>query len=128
MQSQAILRLTMKNLILITFCFVAPLQAEKTGIWKSLFDGKTLAGWEKHGGIATYAVEEGVIVGTSAPNTPNTFLCSDREYSDFILEYEYFPHPTLNCGVQFRSQIREKGDRVWQGTNGHHNWPGANVP
>ena len=103
----------MKKLILITLCFVAPLQAEETGVWKSLFDGKTLAGWEKHGGIATYAVEEGVIVGTSAPNTPNTFLCSDREYGDFILEYEYFPHPTLNCGVQFRSQIREKGDRVW---------------
>ena len=44
---------------------------------------------------------------------PNTFLCTDRDYGDFVLEYEYFPHPTLNCGVQFRSQIREEGDRVW---------------
>ncbi|MFT5409293.1 MAG: hypothetical protein ACI9NC_002014 [Verrucomicrobiales bacterium] len=81
--------------------------------WIELFDGKTLDGWVQHGGKASYAVVDSAIIGTSAPNTPNTFLCTDREYGDFVLEYEYFPHPTLNCGVQFRSQIREKGDRVW---------------
>ena len=91
----------------------APLCAAEIGTWVQLFDGKTLEGWEQHGGAATYKVEDGVIVGTSAPNTPNTFLCTDREYGDFVLEYDYFPHPTLNCGVQFRSQIREKDDRVW---------------
>ncbi|MFT5110266.1 MAG: hypothetical protein ACI9UA_005920, partial [Pseudoalteromonas tetraodonis] len=81
--------------------------------WIELFDGKTLDGWVQHGGKASYAVVDSAIIGTSAPNTPNTFLCTVREYGDFVLEYEYFPHPTLNCGVQFRSQIREKGDRVW---------------
>lgn len=91
----------------------ASINAAETGTWTDLFDGKTLDGWVQHGGKASYAVVDGVIVGTSAPNTPNTFLCTDREYGDFILEYEYFPHPTLNCGVQFRSQIREKDDRVW---------------
>jgi hypothetical protein len=90
-----------------------PAQAAEPGTWTVLFDGKTLNGWEQHGGKATYEVVDGTIVGTSAPNTPNTFLCTDRTYSDFVLEYEYFPHPTLNCGVQFRSQIREEGDRVW---------------
>ena len=81
--------------------------------WVELFDGKTLDGWERHGGKATYEVVDGAIVGTSAPHTPNTFLCTKREYGDFALEYEYFPHPKLNCGVQFRSRIRESGDRVW---------------
>ncbi|MEM7383808.1 MAG: DUF1080 domain-containing protein [Verrucomicrobiota bacterium] len=102
------------TILTLVFCLTSPLQGkEETGTWKSLFDGKTLNGWEQHGGKATYAVEDGVIVGTSAPNTPNTFLCTDRTYGDFILEYDYFPHPTLNCGVQFRSRIREKDDRVW---------------
>jgi hypothetical protein len=101
-------------LSLIALCIpTSPLHADEVGTWKSLFDGKTLTGWERHGGKATYMVEDGVIVGTSVPNTPNTFLCTERAYGDFVLEYEYFPHPTLNCGVQFRSQIREKNDRVW---------------
>jgi hypothetical protein len=84
-----------------------------SGKWVSLFDGKTLTGWERHGGKATYKVVDGAIVGTSCPRTPNTFLCSTREYGDFILEYEYFPHGHLNCGVQFRSKIRPQRDHVY---------------
>ena len=104
----------MKSILLAFLCTIIPLHAAETGTWKSLFDGKTLKGWKQHGGKATYAVgDDGAIVGTSAPNTPNTFLCTNREYGDFVLEYEYFPHPTLNCGVQFRSKILEKDDRVW---------------
>ena len=98
---------------LLTGLFALTLSTYAQEEWTPLFDGKTLEGWEQHGGKATYDVVDEAIVGTSAPNTPNTFLCTTRPYADFILEYEYFPHPTLNCGVQFRSQIREAGDRVW---------------
>jgi hypothetical protein len=103
----------MKNAMVMLAILAATIGAAETGTWVELFDGKTLDGWAQHGGKATYRVEDGAIVGTSVPNTPNTFLCTEREYGDFALEYEYFPHPSLNCGVQFRSQIREKGDRVW---------------
>ena len=44
-----------------------------------------------------------MIVGTSTPNTPNTFLCSDKMYGDFILELEYKVDPKLNSGIQIRS-------------------------
>lgn len=104
----------MKQLSIIASLLLAiSLNAGETGKWSDLFDGKTLNGWERHGGKATYKVEDNAIVGTSSPNTPNTFLCTDREYGDFALEYDYYPHPTLNCGVQFRSKIRAKDDRVW---------------
>lgn len=69
-----------------------------------LFDGKTLDGWEKKGGEASYAVEEGAIVGTSAVNTENTFLCTKKAYGDFVLTYEFQCDPRLNSGVQFRAQ------------------------
>jgi hypothetical protein len=70
-----------------------------------LFDGKTLNGWSIHSGTAKYAVEDGAIVGTAVLGSPNTFLCTDREYSDFILEFEVKVDPELNSGVQFRSLI-----------------------
>jgi len=72
--------------------------------WVSLFDGKVLKGWTPRGGKAKYRVEDGQIVGTSVPNTPNSFLCTEREdYSDFILELEFRVPQGLNSGVQVRS-------------------------
>jgi hypothetical protein len=68
-----------------------------------LMDGETLNGWEQNGGRATYAVEDGAIVGRSVPLTPNSFLCTKKHYSDFILEYEFQCDDELNSGVQIRS-------------------------
>ena len=68
-----------------------------------LSDGKTLDGWKQLGGHAKYTVEDGVIVGSSVPNTSNSFLCTEKDYSDFILEYEFKVDPQLNSGVQIRS-------------------------
>lgn len=71
---------------------------------ESLFDGKTLTGWVQRGGEAQYRVEDGAIVGATRPNQPNSFLCTTRDYSDFILELEFKVDPDLNSGVQVRSQ------------------------
>jgi len=76
--------------------------------WTSLFDDKTLNGWFVHSGFAKYHVEDGAIVGTTVKGSPNTFLCTDREYGDFILEFEVRLDPGLNSGVQIRSKIAEK--------------------
>ena len=75
--------------------------------WVLLFDGKTLNGWSIHSGFAKYQVEDGAIVGTTVKGSPNSFLCTDREYGDFILEFEVLLDPKLNSGVQIRSKIAE---------------------
>ncbi len=69
----------------------------------SLFDGKTLEGWEQHSGTAEYRVQDGVIIGKTVPDTGNSFLCTAKKYSDFILELEFKVDPSMNSGVQFRS-------------------------
>jgi hypothetical protein len=76
--------------------------------FKPLFDGKTLDGWTQHGGKAKYRVEDGQIVGSSVPNTQNSFLCTNKEYGDFILEVEWKVDSRLNSGVQIRSQVFDK--------------------
>jgi hypothetical protein len=73
--------------------------------FQPLFDGKSLDGWRQRGGKAEYRVEDGEIVGKSVPNTPNSFLCTQKEYGDFILELEFKVDPALNSGVQIRSQV-----------------------
>jgi len=71
--------------------------------WRALFDGKTLRGWRQIGGAATYAVQNGCIVGTTVPGTPNSFLITENRYADFVLELEFFADSTLNSGIQIRS-------------------------
>jgi len=73
------------------------------GPWIDLFDGHSLDGWIQRNGKANYAVENGCIVGTTVSSTPNSFLCTDRDYGDFILEYEVLQEGKTNSGVQFRS-------------------------
>ncbi len=75
---------------------------------KPIFDGKSLGGWVQRGGKAQYQVEDGCVVGTTVKNTPNSFLCTERDYGDFILELEVKADAGLNSGVQFRSQCCDR--------------------
>ena len=50
-----------------------------------------------------FKIKDGIITGVSKVGTPNTFLATKKEYSDFILEYEAKIDSGLNSGVQIRS-------------------------
>jgi hypothetical protein len=112
---------SVKNLIFLTVGILAIMVScdktqESKAPFKPLFDGKSLDGWHIIGGTASYEVKEGTIVGTSALNTKNTFLCTDQNYGDFILEFDYKVDPKLNSGVQIRSNsIPEYRDGVVHG-------------
>lgn len=71
--------------------------------WVSLFDGESLNGWTQLGGSATYEVRDNAIVGTTVHNTPNSFMTTDKMYGDFILELDYKVDPSMNSGIQIRS-------------------------
>lgn len=101
-----------RSLTLLSLCLFAPgLRAAEEG-FTSLFNGKTLDGWTKHGGGATYRIEGDSIVGEVGPGK-NTFLCTDKHYGDFVLKMELKLDVPGNSGVQFRSHVREEGDRVF---------------
>ena len=92
----------------ILVLFAAAAAVSPAASWVKLFDGKTLQGWTRHSGTANYAVEDGTIVGTAVLGSPNSFLCTNREYGDFILEFEVKVDPELNSGVQIRSEIAKQ--------------------
>ncbi|MFZ9160288.1 MAG: 3-keto-disaccharide hydrolase, partial [Aquirufa sp.] len=75
-------------------------QAQK---WTNLFDGKTFKGFKQLNGQAKYEVKDGVMVGTTVANTPNSFMATEQEYGDFILEFDVKVDNKMNSGVQFRS-------------------------
>ncbi|MCU7551025.1 DUF1080 domain-containing protein [Chitinophagaceae bacterium LB-8] len=74
--------------------------------WKNLFNGKDLTGWKQLNGKAKYTIQNGEIVGTTVSGEPNSFLVTDKDYSDFILELEFKVDSTMNSGIQFRSESK----------------------
>lgn len=84
-------------LLLVTAAYAEPV---------SLFDGKTLNGWDGEK-TKVWRVQDGVIVGGSLEGNPqNEFLTSKKVYRNFILKLEYKLEGTegfVNGGVQFRS-------------------------
>ncbi|GAA5520315.1 DUF1080 domain-containing protein [Aliifodinibius salicampi] len=121
------LKVRVLQILGLLLLLTVPLQAQD---WQELFNGENLDGWTQKGGVAEYFVEEGAIVGEAIPSTPNSFLVTEEEYGDFILEFEVYMDTQLNSGVQIRSKSRpdyqdgrvhgyqvelDPSDRAWSG-------------
>lgn len=92
----------------VALCGFAQLDADRSlssrRNFNPIFNGTNLDGWVIRGGKANYGVEDDVIVGTcTVKGGGNTFLCTEKEYGDFILELEIKADRELNSGVQIRS-------------------------
>ncbi len=74
--------------------------------WQNLFNGKDLAGWKQLNGKAKYSVANGEITGTTVFGESNSFLTTEKQYGDFILEFDFKVDSTMNSGVQFRSESK----------------------
>ena len=83
------------------------IQSSENG-WTTLFNGENLEGWKTLGGDANFYVEDGAIVGLTEENVPNSFLVTENEYDDFILEVDFKIESEINSGVQIRSGVYEK--------------------
>lgn len=83
-------------------------------LWTEI--GKSLDEFEQHGGKAEFRMEGAEIIGRSVPGTPNSFLCTKKQYSDFALELEFRVDAGLNSGVMVRSRVvSEPAEFEWHG-------------
>jgi hypothetical protein len=83
-----------------------PLTTEEPG-FTSIFDGKTLDGWE--GDPKYWHAADGAMVGEITPETvikSNTFIIwRGGELGDFELKVEYRITPAGNSGINYRSEV-----------------------
>lgn len=103
------LRLTLSlcRISLCTICLMTCFVSVASAAERSLFDGKTLTGWQGET-EKTWRVEQGVIVGGSlAGNPQNEFLAATERFENFDLKFKAKLDGTegfVNGGVQFRSE------------------------
>jgi hypothetical protein len=84
-------------------------EAAGTEGWVSLFDGKSLDGWQ--GDVAGWEVTpEGWV---ACKKGSGGSLLTKEEYADFAFQFEFFLPPGGNNGVAARAPA--KGDPAWEG-------------
>ncbi|MGJ8671989.1 MAG: 3-keto-disaccharide hydrolase [Rubritalea sp.] len=79
-----------------------------------LFNGHDLTGWKVVGGTGSFKAEGGCIVGTGENIKSNTFLRTEKTYTDFEFSYEFkFDSLDGNSGVMFRAAQKNGDGRVF---------------
>ncbi len=95
-----------KILLLIVLLPATSVFSQGKEDWQNLFNGKDLKGWKQINGNARFEVQNGEIVGTTVANEPNSFLATEQNYGDFIVELEFKVPQGMNSGIQFRSESK----------------------
>ncbi|MBM3414260.1 MAG: DUF1080 domain-containing protein [Bacteroidetes bacterium] len=95
----------------IFFLFFAAFLTAQSSKWTYLFNGKDLKGWKQLNGNAIYKIENGELVGVTVQNTPNSFLATEKTFTDFIFEVDLKVSNQMNSGIQFRSELKDNNDK-----------------
>ncbi len=102
----------MKKLLILaitSFTIIGNTYAQDT----SLFNGKTLDGWNIYGTEKWY-VEDGHLICESGPDKEYGYLGTEKYYKDFILTLEFKQGSNGNSGVFIRSTIDGVKVKGWQ--------------
>ena len=106
-------RLALSSALVLSLALAPALVAQQAEAgFTSLFDGKTLAGWTLVGGHGEgYGVKDGVLFCAKGGGGK---LLTDKEYSDFVLRFEFrMPPEGSNNGLGIRAP--SEGDAAYQG-------------
>jgi hypothetical protein len=81
--------------------YVAPKAASQEAGWITLFDGKSLDGWDQVG-ESNWHVEDGAAVADKMPGKDAGYLVSKNSYKNFVVRVEFWSSDNANSGIYFR--------------------------
>ena len=101
---------TLLTTLAILICLSAGVNAQRS---KSIFNGKNLDGWVKHGTEKWY-VEDGLLICESGPDKAYGYLSTEKIYDDFEITLEFLQEANGNSGVFIRSTFEGTKVSGWQ--------------
>jgi 3-keto-disaccharide hydrolase len=69
--------------------------------WVTLFDGKSLDGWDQVG-ESNWHVGDGAVVADKMAGKEAGYLVSKNSYKNFVVRVEFWPSDNANSGIYFR--------------------------
>lgn len=76
--------------------------AEATAELAPIFNGQDLSGWKSPMANAFWRVEQGVLIGESDGKLTENYLWTEKEYGDFVLEFDVRWTGEIDSGVELR--------------------------
>jgi len=69
---------------------------------KPIFNGKDLSGWKAESSTEFWRVENGVLVGENNAAKTGNYLWSEKEYTDFVIEFDVRWKGYTDTGLEMR--------------------------
>jgi hypothetical protein len=90
----------MKKFIIVLTMLTSSFAFGQKGKWVNIFDGKSTAGWHswKSKEVKGWTVENGILTTKGK----NGDLLTDKEYENYILEFEFKVQPKGNSGLIYK--------------------------
>jgi hypothetical protein len=100
----------MKPLLASTLCAIAllilaPVRAAEAAVAPKLepiFNGHDLTGWKDATNNRFWRAENGVLIGESDAKLAGNYLWTEKNYGDFVLEFDVRWKGEIDSGVEFR--------------------------
>lgn len=119
----------MKRFLLLSILALVPLRAADSPKGRPLFNGKSFKGWIGDTNKTFRIVDGAIVGGTMSAKIPrNEFLCTTREYTNFVLTLQFkLLGEGANGGVQIRTKRHENDNEVsgYQADMGDPGWWGC---
>lgn len=99
-----------KSLLVAALCLSLlsrSIAAEGAGEWQSLYDGKTLTGWEANESPGTWVIQDGAIV-TKGPRSHLFYVgpVANHNFRNFEFYAEVRTTPNSNSGIYIHTQLK----------------------
>src|ERR1035437_1048544 len=98
-------QITMASLLVTVLLSDCLLAENSKGEWRSLMDGKSLAGWHKVGD-GQWTFENGAFVGRADNEKLYGLLVSDKTFKDFTIRFKYRFY-SGDSGFYIRTTLKE---------------------
>ena len=86
--------------------------------FKPLFNGKDLTGWKSEGAAEFWRIEKGVLVGENNAAMQGHYLWTEKEYGDFVIEFDVRWKATTERGVDTGLEMRKPKLQLQLGVSG----------
>ena len=88
-------------------CISATALTSRAEEWQSLFDGKTLAGWEANENPGTWVIQDGALV-TKGPRSHLFYVgpVAKHDFKNFEFSAEVMTTPNSNSGIYIHTQFK----------------------
>lgn len=99
-----------RTLLLLTFWATIPVSAQSAEGWQSLFDGKSLSGWQANENPETWRVEDGALVSRGKrSHLFYTGHVAGANFKNFEFSAEVMTEGSSNSGIYIHTKWQDEG-------------------